>query len=212
MDDLSGSRVVGLWDQQAPGTPPAGYTYGDLYDTATLAAGTCPHAGGTAHGTHVAGIAAGRDAGSGFGGVAPGADLAFVQLGTSPLSTDPWVSGTTAICDGAAWIFELAASRGQAAVINMSLGMHQGPHDGTSLASQCLDNISGSGKLLVAAACNEGEGSVHGSGEAVHLHASIDATATPADFEQLTNTAAAGYTPILLYFDAAVDAHRSAWA
>ncbi|MBT6491459.1 MAG: S8 family serine peptidase, partial [Deltaproteobacteria bacterium] len=51
------------------------------------------------------------------------------------------------------------------AVINMSVGSHYGPHDSTSLASQCLTNLTlradGStvpGKILVAAAGNEGAG------------------------------------------------------
>lgn len=169
------SRVVAMWDQAGTGTPPDGWTYGQLCDHATIVAGECTAQIPASHGTHVAGIAAGSAVeGTPYGGLAPAADLAFVNLGEAP-GDDPSLALTTAICDGAAWIFAQAEERGVPAVINMSLGMHDSPHDGSSLASRCLDNLVGPGRILVAAAGNEGQGGVHPVHLVqTHVHATAD--------------------------------------
>ena len=52
-------------------------------------------------------------------------------------------------------------------VVNLSLGSHEGPHDGTDLMSQTLNVIAGPGKpgkTIVAAAGNEGTDGIHASG------------------------------------------------
>ena len=46
-------------------------------------------------------------------------------------------------------------------VINMSLGGHYGPHDGTSLESQAIDALTGPGRLIAVAAGNEGWTPIH---------------------------------------------------
>lgn len=170
------SRVIGLWDQGANGAaPPQGYTYGAECAAATIAANGCGHNDNGDHGSHVTGIAAGGPvAGVPFVGMAPEADIAFVHLSNTPGVADPNEALTTSICDAAAYIFKLAAARGQPAVINMSLGEHSGPHDGSALADQCLDNLTGPGKIIVAAAGNEGQGaaSPKAGNAAVAVHAS----------------------------------------
>ena len=198
------TRVIGLWDQGATGTPPTGYTYGAGCDAAALAGNTCGHSDTGTHGTHVTGIAAGGPiAGTPFLGMAPEADIAFVHLGSAPGAASENDALTTAICDGAAYIFKVAAAANKPAVINMSLGEHSGPHDGTSLADQCLDNLTGPGKIIVAAAGNEGQGSAGPGGGTVFVHASGTSTATPNTARFVVG--AKGTGELYFWYDAPAD-------
>ncbi len=197
-----GTRVVGLWDQGATGKAPQGYTYGAECTAAELTAKTCGHTNTGTHGTHVTGIAAGGPvAGAPYVGMAPESEIVFVNLGAAPGIADQNEATTTAICDGAAYIFKVAGTLNKPAVVNMSLGEHSGPHDGTSLADQCLDNISGPGKILVAAAGNEGQGSTSGApgNPAVFVHASGTAAAAPTTMRFVTNDK--GMAELGLWFD-----------
>jgi subtilisin family serine protease len=53
---------------------------------------------------------------------------------------------------------------GKPAVVNVSIGSHGGPHDGTSLYEQALSELVEPGKLIVAAAGNEGDDFIHAGG------------------------------------------------
>lgn len=101
----------------------------------------------TGHATHVTGIAAGSYAGNSYYGVASDADIVMVSYGSS----------NTAITDGIDYIFDYAKSVGKPAVINLSLGQHVGPHDGTSTFDKALDATVGAGRIVCGAAGNEGE-------------------------------------------------------
>ena len=108
------------------------------------------------HGTHVMGIAAGDGSSSseGFVGVAPEAWIVMVK--TTYFTSD--------ILAGVEYIFDLADSLGVPAVVNLSLGGHEGPHDGTSLFEQGMDElVSGPGRVIVVSAGNEGDQSIHTS-------------------------------------------------
>jgi subtilisin family serine protease len=175
IDDVTGqSRILYLWDHQAPpgatGAPPgtvAGITfnYGIECRQSQLGRnGTCPSRDTNGHGTHVAGIAAGDGSGTNRGapryeyvGVAPEADLIVVRTNLSGMS----------VVDGVAYIFARAEQLGKPAVVNLSLGTQFGPHDGTLALSVIMDELSGPGRIIVAAAGNEGSnfglpGSLHG--------------------------------------------------
>lgn len=161
------NRIVRFWDQTISlGTPPQGYSYGTLYTDVTKI--DYKNYDGT-HGTHVAGIAAG----SGYGtpnynqaGNAPDAELVFVNI---KYSNDTIPSGARgdylvanpAIIDAFEYIFKYADSIGKPAVINLSWGMHTGPHDGTSLFDQAIDGLVGQGKVIVGAAGNERGRNMH---------------------------------------------------
>lgn len=126
------------------------------YDAAQIdagAAGAAPDAFG--HGTHVTGIAAGNGAGSpggvSYAGVAPEADIAVVK--TTFNSDD--------ITDGVRHLFELARSRKQPCVVNLSLGGHFGGHDGSTVTERTIDQLSGPGRLVVVSAGNEGRDAIH---------------------------------------------------
>ena len=98
------------------------------------------------HATHVTGIAAGSYSGTNYYGIATNSDIVMVSYGTT----------NTDITDGIKYIFDYATSVNKPAVINMSLGTHQGPHDGTSTFDITCDNMQGAGRLLVGSAGNEG--------------------------------------------------------
>lgn len=159
VDALSRSRVLYLWDQTLPGPGPGlvgatTFDYGIECSQAMLSVGSCPSRDSVGHGTHVAGTAAGDGSAAGgrlpagtFAGVAPGADVIVVK--TTFFSDD--------IVNGVNYIFSRAAELGRPAVVNLSLGAQWGPHDGTLAEEEQLDSLAGPGRIIVAAAGNEGD-------------------------------------------------------
>ena len=108
------------------------------------------------HGTHVTGIAAGdgSSSASGFVGMAPEAWIVMVK--TSYFTSD--------ILAGIQYIFDVADSLDLPAVVNLSLGGHEGAHDGTSLFEQGIDQLAnGPGRIVVVSAGNEGDEAIHAS-------------------------------------------------
>jgi len=165
--DSSETRIKRVWQQNGSGgVPPQGYSYGVEFKGDKIFEDGDLH--GT-HGTHVAGIASGSGIGSPnlkYKGVAPAADLVFVSIkyyaDTLPGSAlSDYLLANPAIIDAYAYIFEYARSVGKPAVINLSWGMHTGPHDGTSLFDLATDALVGPGKILVGAAGNYGQNSMH---------------------------------------------------
>lgn len=182
MDADGNSRVVRVWDQTGNGTPPAGYTYGTEYSGSALAQKT--YTSDEYHGTHVTGIAAGRGVGSDrkFQGMAPHASLVLVELGM--MESD--------LSDAIKYVFDYATSVNKPAVINLSLGTHLGPHDGTSTFDKLIDQYSGPGKIIVGAAGNEGDYNMHISkvfNEPAKLH-------TVMDFYETGNTENINYVDV----------------
>lgn len=148
-------RVKRVWNQNATGTPPSGYYYGREYTTASSIV-SAKQDMTDCHATHVTGIAAGAYQGNEYYGIAPDADLVFVSYNLYDSS-----SSNTSISDGIKYIYDYAESVGKPCVINMSLGYHIGPHDGTSTFDRICDELQGEGRLLVGAAGNEGEYNMH---------------------------------------------------
>jgi subtilisin family serine protease len=153
------SRIVGLFDQTS-GFLGVKYTQEDI--ESDLANGYGGNTGivrqkdTDGHGTHVMGIVAGDGTSStdGFVGMAPGAWIAVVK--TTFYTSD--------ILAGVRYIFDLAEEMGMPAVVNLSLGGHDGPHDGTSLFEQAITELSdGPGRVVVVSAGNEGDLSIHSS-------------------------------------------------
>lgn len=170
----SGSRVLGLWDLGQEGTPPPGFTDGHFCDAQSVAQGTCPHVCANEHGTHVAAIAVGGQVDDlPYVGVAPGAELLAVALAGSTLPDRALATSfSTSVCEAVKFIFSEADRLGKPAVVNVSLGSHAGPHDGSSLADACLDQLVGPGHILVASAGNEGDGAKHWrTDEQIQVHA-----------------------------------------
>ncbi len=163
-DPITGqTRIAFLWDQtnDSTGTHPSGYTYGAEWDSSQINTGQCDEVDDpdeVCHGTHVAGIAAGNGASTcasqppyRYVGMAPKATIVFVKTNLQD----------NGIIDGVNYIFQKAAILGMPASINLSLGGNTGPHDGTTLMEQALNNLTGPGKIIAAAAGNSGADSIH---------------------------------------------------
>jgi len=101
------------------------------------------------HGSHVTGIAAGRD--EAFPGVAPAANLIVVQAaGAAGAASD------ASILLGVKFVFDRALEMGLPAVVNLSLGSSFGAHDGTSGLEQVIDELSAPpGRAVVVASGND---------------------------------------------------------
>lgn len=154
------TRIVSLWDQTATtGTVPSGFSYGAEYDSVAINDGLSPEVDTDGHGTHVITTAAGNGRATGNGepnhvyiGVAPKADVVAVKT----------TYATTNIVDGVNYIFLKAASLGKKAVVNLSLGTQDGPHDGTYGFDLLLNALTGPGKIVVASAGNKQNDDSHG--------------------------------------------------
>lgn len=161
-------RVKRFWHQsEKSGTPPSGFSYGTEYTTSN-AIKAARNDDGT-HATHVTGIAAGSGfttPGNKYRGMAPESDLVFVaikygndSLGGSALGD--YVVANPNILDAVKYIFDYAESVGKPAVINLSWGMHTGPHDGNSLFDRAIENLTGPGKIFVGASGNDAANQIH---------------------------------------------------
>ncbi len=142
-------------------------TNGVEFTKAQIDAGVCTEvdgADGGGHGTHVAGTAAGNGrANSSYIGMAPSADIVFVKgyrAGTPSFADVDVVNGVN-------YIFQKARVADKPAVVNLSLGGHFGPHDGTSLYEQSLSALVRPGNIVVAAAGNEADNYIHGGYQAM---------------------------------------------
>lgn len=144
-------RIVRVWEQAKPGTPPSGFPYGRelIGQTNIQAAGTDTET--ETHGTHVAGIAAGGGFGTEYYGLAPAAELVLV----STTRTD------AGIADGLKYIADYANLRQKPCVINFSLGSSIGPHDGTSSFDRLCDQRVRPGLLFTGSVGNDGNKKIY---------------------------------------------------
>jgi len=138
-------RLLRIWDQTLPGPGVPEGEYGAEFTKEMMLVSRDT----IGHGTHVAGIAVGADAK--FSGVASGADLIIVKSSFQEAH----------IADGVRYIFRIASEMGRPAVVNLSLGGHGDPHDGSDPLSQIIDAESGPGRIVCCAAGNEGNENIH---------------------------------------------------
>jgi len=195
LDANGHSRVLALWDQttkQNPKSPSQyGYDYGTLYTRDDINAalmqpdpykalryGPSPddllQTG--AHGTYVADVAAGNgngSVGSVGKGVAPNADIVFVEASTKCVPTsDASVLGNSfgdsvQLAEAIKFIFTFAKERNQPCVINLSMGTNGGPHDGTTLVEKWIDCLvsQAPNRAVVIAAANMFGKRLHATGK-----------------------------------------------
>ena len=152
-------RVKRVWDQNASGTPPSGYSYGNELTTQSSILNALYSHNDQTHGTHVAGMAAGGGSSESsmrkYKGMAPESDIVLVA--TTMSSND--------IFDGLRYVLAYAQSVGKPCVVNMSLGSHVGPHDGFDIneinTDQLFENTYTKGAALMVSAGNEGSKPLH---------------------------------------------------
>jgi subtilisin family serine protease len=150
-DALGNCRVKRAWlVSDSSGTPPEGYSYGTLYTDTRYIKDTLQHGVERGmHGTHVLGIAAGRNeygigSDSGYGGVAPNADIVVVEL------TQGYIA------DAIDYIFDYADSVNKPCVINISLGyyLYDIYNNGHSYYDELIRNVLRSHKSEGRIVCN----------------------------------------------------------
>ena len=171
--DDGSTRILSLWDHtQEDGNPPDGFDYGKECSVNLINEGNCGEEDGFSiddvltlgHGTHVAGIAAGND--PDYTGLAPEAHLIVAKVKMDELS----------LLDGAHYIASKVRELDLPAVINISLGTNEGPHDGTSVLELGITELAGPGLVLTVSGGNEGGGD---SGQNL-IHLSYPADDEPA--------------------------------
>jgi subtilisin family serine protease len=177
------TRIKFLWDPSDDsfqrlgiGSPPPPGAMGTLYtedqiNSALRGEGTVGARDQFGHGTHVTGVAAGNGAGGGqllpagtFIGVAPEADIIAVRV-FGPDGT--FLADNVDLIQAIGFIDQTAAALQRPYVVNLSLGTHLGPHDGTSLEEMAIDSLVGPGKpgkAIVVSAGNEGGQPIHAGG------------------------------------------------
>lgn len=195
-DPRGTTRILALWDQKAPGVDQSphrlGYgpfEYGRLFlkeeinaalqqDNPFKALGYEPPKDSIfdtgAHGTYVADVATGNGQGSSRAGIAPEADIVFVDASTAgtpahrPQSVGSTFGDSVQLLEAIKFIFDFAGNR--PCVINLSLGTNGGPHDGRTLVEKAIDRLikDKPNRAVVVAAGNS-------FGEAIHAMGSVPA-------------------------------------
>lgn len=176
------TRLLKLWDQNAGNTPSSPFGYGVEHSQASLdlavnqadpyaAIGYFPRP--SAHGTHVMDIAAGNGNGSGVPGMAPNADLIFVNVTHDMDPSRPRdivgssFGDSVTLLEALKYVFDEANER--PSVVNVSLGTNGGPHDGTTLVDQGIDALvsAAPNRAVVIAAANSYDDGIHAAGRVV---------------------------------------------
>ncbi|MEM7644794.1 MAG: S8 family peptidase [Pseudomonadota bacterium] len=171
-----GTRLLALWDQRAlPEDPAAGYLgYGRVLTRADLdralasddpfaASGYDPGRAGAGHGTHVMDIAAGSSRPGQPTGVAPEADLIFVHVASRDTGGLRNFGDSARVLEAVDFVLRQAGRR--PCVLNLSMGRHGGPHDGSTLIERALDHVARRpGRVVVQSAGNYHGQSIHAHG------------------------------------------------
>jgi subtilisin family serine protease len=175
------TRILAIWDQGGTRRVSTDVPYGALYTRdeidaalsqanpyAALGYGPRPDWRGT-HGTHVLDIAAGNGLGTGSPGVAPEADIIFVEAGVPKWSGQEAVENnfgdSLQLIEAVRFIFDRAGDR--PCVCNISLGADAGPHDGSSPFDRAMDDMvtEAPNRTVVVAAGNSQTKGIHTSGK-----------------------------------------------
>lgn len=153
LDSSGETRFLAIWDQADTSGPRNRYGYGTIKNRNQIQADSnFALKGDEVHGTWVAGIAAGSIHPSNhYFGVAPLSQIVGVKYMNSDID----------VLNGIKWICSMADSLKKPCVINISLGVPEGPHDGTSLLDRIIDSCSNNGKIIVGAAGNDGDKKSH---------------------------------------------------
>ncbi len=138
-----------VWEQGTDRTlHPAGYDYGYEMTTSDDILAACADDQSQSHGSHVAARALQ------FAGREPGTEMVLVSKGAARVDEQR-------LRDAISYIFQYAESVGKPCVVNMSMGSHRGPHDGTSAFDAFINGVVGPGRIICASAGNNGISTGH---------------------------------------------------
>lgn len=161
--DTSDYRIRRFWDQLSQDTIGSPFPVGRDFTTKEelQALGHSRDGLDLTHGTHTLGIAAGSGYGTQYRGMAPEADICLVANAvTDDLpyidSTDVYKYTFATDALGFKYIFDYADVVGKPCVISFSEGSMQDFYGYDQLYYEMLDSLTGPGRIMVAAAGNEG--------------------------------------------------------
>lgn len=192
-NDTTKTRIIAIWDQTLPPNrdigeaTPIGFTYGVEYTKAHIE----DEIDGTpsnfvrsrdinGHGTHVAGTAVGNGLAlqGKYRGMAPEADILIVKGGDVSFPRDNQINA----------LAYAAAKATKPIVVNMSIGGHSGPHDGTLPTEVAVDDfVKSPGRAVVISAGNDGDRAIHIDGS-LALGASVTITVTVPTYTPTSGT------------------------
>ncbi|MDD2268141.1 MAG: S8 family serine peptidase [Eubacteriales bacterium] len=169
------TRILYIWDQTTPGTPPAGFAAGTEYSAAQLNEALesrmpyniIPRLDNVGHGTAVTAVAAGNGRASGGRniGAAYEASIIVVRLGNRG---SEFFARTTEIMRAYKYILDKATQLNMPVAINLSYGTNDGSHDGNSLFETFIDEMATRWKSVFCVATgNEGFSGHHFTGNTV---------------------------------------------
>ena len=179
LDQDKHTRILFLWDQREGTTQqsPPDFGYGRefdanainkaLDDTKTEVEPDAPHKAlgyplSDKHGTPVMDVAVGNGGGVNPPGVAPRADIIFVETSLGDFEPAQSFGNSRHLVDAVQYIFNRAQKLNRAAVVNISLSSDAGPHDGSTLVEQAFDYmLETPGRAIVMAAGNSCESHKH---------------------------------------------------
>jgi subtilisin family serine protease len=174
------TRFIALWDQadttvKNHNNPP----YGKIESGQQLDSDSSFGLKGEFHGTLMASYAAGSDTTYPYYGMAPDAMIIGVKYSDEYTSVD--------VINGLSWIFHVADSLKVPCVVSLSIGLAEGPHDGTSLTDKAIDAVSAkAGHIVVGAIGNDGINRTHiafalagGEKKSAWVEAEIDSLKNP---------------------------------
>lgn len=151
------TRILELWDHTFEfdeAHVPEDYGFGTRWVKEEIDAGVAQHvdqAQWNGHGSTVTGTACGDgSAVDNYKGAAPNTDMVIVSF---DFARPDFLAD---VAQAVQYIFEIADERGQAAVVNLSLGDYYGSHDGLDPAALYIDSLLDAhpGRIAVAAAGN----------------------------------------------------------
>lgn len=147
------SKILYLWDQSIPGTPPEGFKGGNLYTNEQINQAirgeiAIPVSITANHGTHVAGIAA---------SIANDAEIIFVRVGNRQID---YYSRSTEFMRAIKFILDKSLELNRPVAINISYGSNEGSHTSLSLFEQYIDEqcLFWKNNIIVAAGNNANKG------------------------------------------------------
>ena len=160
------TRVAALWDQAG-----REYTSEEINEFLNAEGTEQPavqpplSADSSGHGTAVAGIAAGNGRGSEgrrYRGAAPESELVIVKMKSPQPGGFP---RTTELMTGVDYLIRKAQEMRMPIAVNISFGNTYGPHDGSSLVEQYLNDVSAIWKNVICIGTgNEGTAAGHAAG------------------------------------------------